>query len=50
MQSLSRGISAILQSSLILENIRRMFFFFFVKIYVHVPVVQIDSKNILRIF
>ena len=31
-QALSRGVSAILQSGLILENIRRMFF---VKIHVH---------------
>ena len=33
-QALSGGVSAILQSGLILENIRRMFF---VKIHVHCP-------------
>ena len=34
-QALSGGVSAILQSGLILENIQRMFF---VKIHVHCPV------------
>ena len=46
-QALSGGVSAILQSSLILENIWRMFF---VKIHVHFPGSPDRQKNILQMF
>ena len=45
-QALSGGVSAILQSGLILENIRRMFS---PKLMYIVLVAQIESKNILQI-